>query len=221
VAFAQIGNLLSIISPNVHVLALTSTATSDVFAAVKKRLCLDRPVLVGVSPSRENIKYYVEPLQSINSLCEVMSDGLLSMRTEFPKTLILCQTIQECSTMYKTFRRKLGTHFTEPSGYPDYHQFRLMDMYTSALFEGHKKQVLTSFMTAGSKLRIVAATTAFSMGIDCPDILNVVHHGPPTNIEQYVQETGRAGRNGTPATALLLVNKPGKLLGKAMTRVLY
>ena len=55
------------------------------------------------------------------------------------------------------------------------------------------------------------------MGIDCPDILNVVHHGPPTNIEQYVQETGRAGRNGTPATALLLVNKPGKLLGKAMT----
>ena len=108
VAFSQIGNLRSIISQNVHVLALTATATSDFFTAVKKRLCLDCPTLVGVSPSRENIKYHVEPLQSINSLCEVMTDGLLSLHSEFPKTLIFCQTIPECVTMYKTFRRNWG-----------------------------------------------------------------------------------------------------------------
>jgi len=108
-------------------------------------------------------------------------------------------------------------HFTEPSNYPDYHQFRLVDMYARAISEGMKKKVLASFMTTDSKLRIVIATTAFSMGIDCPDIRNVVHHGPPTSIEQYVQETGRAGRNGTLGTALLLFHKPGKHLGKAMT----
>jgi len=48
------------------------------------------------------------------------------------------------------------------------------------------------------------------MGVDCPDICNVIHYGPPKCIEQYVQETGRAGRNGICATALLLYGKPGK-----------
>jgi len=66
----------------------------------------------------------------------------------FPKTLIFCQTISQCVTMYRTFRRKLGKHFTEPSGYPDYHQFQLVDMFTSAISEGMKKKVLASFMTA-------------------------------------------------------------------------
>jgi len=43
-------------------------------------------------------------------------------------------------------------------------------MYTRASSEKMKKKVLRSFMTAGSKLRILIATAAFSMGIDCPDI---------------------------------------------------
>ena len=197
-------------------LALTPTATSEVFAVVKKRLCLEHPSLVGVSPSRDNIKYYMEPLQSINKLCELMSANLTTMRSGFPKTLIFCQTIADCASMYRTLRRMLGDHFTEPPKYPDYHQFRLVDMYTRASSEDMKEKVLTSFMTAGSKLRVVVATTAFSMGIDCPDIQNVIHHGPPPSTEQYVQETGRAGRNGAPATALLLFNKPGKHLGKSM-----
>lgn len=48
------------------------------------------------------------------------------------------------------------------------------------------------------------------MGIDCPDIQNVIHYCPPSSVEQYVQETGRAGRHGKPATALLLFGKSGK-----------
>lgn len=64
-------------------LALTATATSDVFKAVKKRLCLEDP---GLSPSRKNIKYYVEPLQSIKNLSAVMCSVLLHMHSNFPKT---------------------------------------------------------------------------------------------------------------------------------------
>jgi len=145
------------------VLALTATATSEVFAVVKKRLCLEHPSLVGLSPSRDNIKYYVEPLQSINKLCELMSANLTIMRTGFPKTLVFRQTTAECASMYRTLRRMLGDHFTEPSGYPDYHQFRLVDMYTRASSEDMKKKVLASFMTPGSKLRVVITTTAFSI----------------------------------------------------------
>ena len=128
-AFSQLGNLRSIVSPKVRMLALTATTTLDVFKAVKKMLCLEDPVLVGLSPSRENIKYYVDPMLSLKKLSELMSNGLLSLRTNFPKTLIFCHTIAECASMYQCIRRTAGNHFTEPSGYPDYHQFRLVDMY--------------------------------------------------------------------------------------------
>ena len=93
-------------------LALTATDTSEIFAVVKRRLCLEHPSLVGVSPSRDNIKYYVEPLQSINKLCELMSANLVTSCTGFPKTLTFCQTIAECASMHRTLRRMLGDHFT-------------------------------------------------------------------------------------------------------------
>ena len=71
-------------------------------------------------------------------------------------------------------------------------------------------------MTEGGKLRLVTATSAFNMGVDCPDICSVVHFGPPTSAIQCVQESGRGGYNGNPSVALLLCGKPGQNLKKCI-----
>ena len=61
-------------------------------------------------------------------------------------------------------------------------------------------------MTQFTKLQnpiILIATIAFGIRIDCPDVREEIHYGSPCNIESYVQETGRAGRDGLPALAVL------------------
>ena len=61
--------------------------------------------------------------------------------------------------------------------------------------------------TSYSCLRVVCATVAFRMGVNCPDIRHVVHLGPPDDVETYVQETGRAGRDCLPRLVILLKKK--------------
>ena len=67
-----------------------------------------------------------------------------------------------------------------------------------------REALLTSFAGAGSRLRVLIATTAFGMGVDCKDIYRVIHWGLPREIEEYVQETGRAGRDGHKSQAILM-----------------
>ena len=56
-------------------------------------------------------------------------------------------------------------------------------------------------------VRIVVATVAFGMGLDTPNVRQVIHWGPPEDLELYVQETGRGGRDGAPTTVTLFYKK--------------
>ena len=83
--------------------------------------------------------------------------------------------------------------------------FRLVDMYMSCTEEVVKQEIKA--FTHNTKLRIVATTVAFGMGVHCYGVREVIQLGLPDDIESYVQETGCAGRDA-PALALSLL-KPG------------
>jgi ATP-dependent DNA helicase RecQ len=85
--------------------------------------------------------------------------------------------------------------------------FRRVDMYMSCTEDIVKDEIIKAF-TQNTHLRTVAATVAFGMGLHCFGVHEVIHLGLPDDIESYVQESGHAGRDGSPSLALLLL-KPG------------
>ncbi|KAK2512622.1 Recql4 [Columba guinea] len=83
----------------------------------------------------------------------------------------------------------------------------LADAYHAGLTPAERRRVQKSFMSG--RLRMVVATVAFGMGLDKPDVRGVIHYNMPKNFESYVQEIGRAGRDGEPAHCHLFLDPEG------------
>ena len=206
-AFAHIGELRSLIPSGVNILALTATATSQTLHTVIQRLSMVQPTLVALPPYRDNISYKVHPKCDLDTFTTSICSELNCKRMSFPKTIIYVRTYKDCIDIYMQLKQKLGFGFTEPPAYPNVVGFRLVDMYTRVLTADKKDEVLACFSQKDGKLRIVIATTAFGMGVDCPDIRRIIHWGMPATLEEYVQETGRSGRDGEPSEAILYRGK--------------
>lgn len=97
----------------------------------------------------------------------------------------------------------IGRKFTVSPDAPDLPEFRLVEMFTSITDDDQKSNIFQLFKD-NSNLLVVVATVAFGMGVDCPDIRQIIHIGPPDDITSYIQETGKAGRDGQICMATLL-----------------
>ena len=76
-----------------------------------------------------------------------------------------------------------------------------------------KSFILDSFTKESRTVRVLFATTAFGMGVDCKGLRLVIHYGPPNDVDDYVQESARAGRDNS-KSLVILVSYPRCMLEK-------
>lgn len=167
--------------PHAVCLAMTATATPKVRKDIIKNLHLENPEEFVASFNRSNIFLKVISKQKPLEQC-------LHIIKEHPKQsgIIYCFS--------RAIAEKVSTELTK-KGYPCL-------PYHAGLSDAERSQNQQAFVS--DKVNLIAATVAFGMGIDKPNIRFIIHHDLPKSIEQYYQEIGRAGRDGKAAQAILL-----------------
>lgn len=171
-------------------MALTATATTKTRISVQTVLCMSHPNVIYLPPTKSNIYYTVlkKPEKIVDVLQKIAFD-LSRIGKEYQKTIVYCRYYKEVTEMYEVFVKLLKEKFTNPPGAPNLSKYRLVDMYTKCTENSVKEKIVTSFVDSNSNLRVVIATTAFGMGLDCPSVRHVIHWGPADDIDSYVQQT--------------------------------
>ena len=187
---------------------MTATATKATKTEILSTLHLseDDVKFVEQSLDRPNLKYSVqyldknEPLQA--SFSTVIAD-LKSLGSNAPRTLIYCQTRKQCSVLFRVFEVFLGQSMFNGTSKP---QNRIVEMYHAGTPPRVKEHIIVNMACDEGHIQVLISTVAFGMGFNCKKVRRVIHFGPSKSVEMYVQECGRAGRDGLSSTCVLLQN---------------
>ena len=176
-------------------LALTATATQAVREDIIRYLGMRQPEVVAGSPHRANLAFEV---------LQISGHDRIRALTRFIKRLrrpgiIYCATTKAVDELYGALRLlRMPVHH-----------------YHGRMAAKDRNAEQEWYMRPGRRT-IMVATSAFGLGIDKPDIRYIVHYQAPASLEQYVQEAGRAGRDGRRADCILLYDPKDREIHEAL-----
>ena len=165
-----------------RVLCLTATATPDVARDIRKGFRIAAGDAVRLSFHRPNLDLRVTPLADA-----ARKPHLLERLRQSEGAAVVYVTLQQTAEEVSTYLQKNGI---------------ASRAYHAGLPDEFRASAQEDFMAG--RIRVIVATIAFGMGIDKADIRAVYHYNLPKSLENYTQETGRAGRDGLPSTCELL-----------------